>query len=196
MRNRLGPQHREVRLDHLVGPGQVQPDLKELHRVGLVLIEQREHFRMHDPAPGSHPLHISAAEPRRGTERVAVVDVPAARQRHRLKSPVRMLGKAGHGAAVVHAPPVQTGEVIADLAAGERRRRPHRVVALWIVIEVMDAEQKGINGGPGRCAEGHGLQYRRSHGARLPLSHPARSGRASTRQRMGVRCLTLPQLKR
>ena len=40
----VAPQHREVRVDHLVGGGQVQPDLEQLERVRPVAVEQREHL--------------------------------------------------------------------------------------------------------------------------------------------------------
>ena len=115
----LGPQHREVRVDHLVGGWQVHPDLEQLDGVRPVLVDQRKHLAVHHTAASGHPLHIAAAEARRCAERVAVVDVPLAGERHRFEATVRMLGETGHGAAVVHPPAVTRLEVVAESAAGE-----------------------------------------------------------------------------
>ena len=68
------PQHREVRLDELVLGGQVQPDLEQLERVRLALVEQREHLRVDDALAGGEPLHVAPAEAGGGAERVGVVD--------------------------------------------------------------------------------------------------------------------------
>ena len=43
--NVVGPQHREVRLDHLVGRRKVEPDLEQLGRVGFDGVDQRETSR-------------------------------------------------------------------------------------------------------------------------------------------------------
>ena len=58
------PEHREVRLGHLVGGRQVQPDLEQLERVRTVSIEQGEHLGVDDAAAGGQPLHVTASEPR------------------------------------------------------------------------------------------------------------------------------------
>ena len=71
------------------------------------------------PAPGGEPLHVAAAEARRGAERVGVVDEAAAHEGDGLEAAVRVLREAGHDLAVVHAPAVVAGEVHAEVAAGE-----------------------------------------------------------------------------
>ena len=78
MRKILVPQHREVRLDHLVGGRQIEPDLEQLHAVRPVLVEQREHLAVHDALPGGEPLHVTAAESGGRAQRVGVIDEPAA----------------------------------------------------------------------------------------------------------------------
>ena len=60
------PQHREVRLDQLRLGGEVQPDLEQLERVGLVVVEEREHLRVHDAPAGGEPLRVAGPEARRG----------------------------------------------------------------------------------------------------------------------------------
>ena len=74
------PQHREVRVDALVGRGQVEPDLEQLDGIRLLVVEQREHLAVHDAVAGSQPLHVTVAEARRRAERIGVVDeAPGAR---------------------------------------------------------------------------------------------------------------------
>ena len=119
----LVPQHREVRLDHLVGGGQVEPDLEQLGDVRALAVEQREHLAVHDALARGEPLHVAAAEARGRAERVGVVDEAVPHERDRLEAAVRVLREAGHRRAVVHAPAVDAGEVHADVAPGERRVR-------------------------------------------------------------------------
>ena len=83
-------------------------------------------------------------EARRRAERVRVIDVALADDRHRLEAAMRVLRKAGHDVAVVHPPAVLALEVLPDVAAGQRRRRAELVVARGIVIVVVDAEEKRI----------------------------------------------------
>ena len=84
-------------------------------------VEQREHLRMHDAAAGGEPLHVAAAEARRGAERIGVVDQALAHDGHGLEAAVRMRREARHRVAVVHAPAVLAGEVLAEVAPGQRR---------------------------------------------------------------------------
>ena len=67
-RDLLAPQHREVRRDELVLAGQVEPDLKQLGGVRLVLLEQGEHLAVNDAATRGEPLRVSAAEASGGAE--------------------------------------------------------------------------------------------------------------------------------
>ena len=70
------PQHGEVRLDHLVGCGQVEPDLEQLGGVWLDRVDQREHLAVHDAGTGGQPLRVAAAEAGRRTQRIGMVDQP------------------------------------------------------------------------------------------------------------------------
>ena len=54
------PQHGEVGIAELVRAGEVDPDLEELERVRLGLVEQREHLGVHDAFAGGQPLHVAA----------------------------------------------------------------------------------------------------------------------------------------
>ena len=135
-RDVLVPQHREVRVDELVGGRQVQPDLEELGGFGRVAVEQREHLGVHDAAAGGEPLHVAPPEAAVGAERVGVVDEPLAHEGDGLEAPVRVLREAGHDAAVVHAPAVDAREVPADVgpssgAAGPRASLPAGYTSRW-----------------------------------------------------------------
>ena len=104
--NLLVPQHGEVRFGHFETCRQVQPDLKQLTRVGLVLVAQRKHLAMHDAFAGRQPLHITGAKARCRAQRIRVVNMPLPHDGHRLKASVRVRRKAGDGLPVVHAPAV------------------------------------------------------------------------------------------
>jgi hypothetical protein len=71
---------------------------------------------------------------------------------------MRMLRKARHRLAVIHAPTVFTLEVLSQAATGERRVRAEHLVAGGIRVHVMHAEEKRIGGNPGE-AERHGLDH-------------------------------------
>ena len=122
-RDVLVPQHREVRVDHLVGRRKVQPDLEQLARVRPGRVEQREHLAVDDAGAGGEPLHVAATEPGGGAERVGVVDEALAHEGDRLEATMRVLREPGNDVTVVHPPAVGTGEVHAEVARLERRRR-------------------------------------------------------------------------
>ena len=46
--NVVCPKQREVRLGHFADCGQIEPNLKQLQRVGGVKVEQWKHFGVHD----------------------------------------------------------------------------------------------------------------------------------------------------
>ena len=80
--------------------------------------------------------------------------MPLPHDGHRLKASVRVRRKAGDGLPVVHAPAVFVGEIAADLPPGQRGRRAHVCVTGRVVVNVVHAEQKRVDGLPGegqRC---------------------------------------------
>ena len=158
----LVPEHREVGLDHLVGGREVEPDLEQLAGVGPVLVEEREHLAVDDAPPGGEPLHVAPAEAGGGTEGVGVVDVALPGEGHRLEAPVGVLGEPRDRAAVVHAPAVGAREVHAEVAGLQRGCRAHVLVGRGVVVEVVDAEEERVGGGPLE-AEGDGLQHGVGH---------------------------------
>ena len=81
---------------------------------------------------------------------------------------VRVFGEAGHRAAVVHPPAILGHEVAADLATGQRSLGGEAVITGWVVVEVMHAEQEGVDGRPLE-AERDGLQHDRGSGHPLSL---------------------------
>ena len=74
---------------------------------------------MHDAAPGGQPLHVALAVPSGGAKGIGVIDITPTDHGHRFEPSVRVLGEAGHDIAVVHAPPVEIGEVDSDVASAE-----------------------------------------------------------------------------
>ena len=70
---------------------------------------------------------------------------------HRFKTPMRMRWKAGHSLAVVHAPAVLTGKVLAQVAAGQRCLWTHGRVTLGVSVVVVHAKQKRVDGLPGKA---------------------------------------------
>jgi hypothetical protein len=99
---------------------------------------------------------VAHPEARGGAERVRVIDEPAARDGHGLEAPVRVLRKSRYNIAVIHRPAVFAREVLADVSARERRRRPERVVALWVGVVVVHAEQERVGGDPDEIEPLHG----------------------------------------
>ena len=142
------PEHREVRIDALVGRGQVEPDLEQLDRVRVVAVEQREHLGVDDSVAGSQPLHVAPAEPRRRAERVGVVDQAAPHERDRLEPTMRVLRKAGNRFTVIHAPTVAAREVLAEIPTLEAGVGAEAGVPLRIGVVVMDAEEERVERGP------------------------------------------------
>lgn len=101
-----------------------------------------------------------------------MIDVAAADDRHGLEAAMGMLGKAGHYLTVVHTPAIFAGEVLAQIASGQRGRRSQLVIAGGIGIDVMHTEQEGIDGWPGK-AQGMALQDEPvfgGHPAIMPLA--------------------------
>jgi hypothetical protein len=154
-----------------VGRRQVQPDLEQLERVGLVTFEQREHLGVHDAATGREPLHVATTEPRRGTERIGVVDQTLAHERHGLEATVRVLGEARDDQPVVHAPAAGAGEVHAQVAVVDRHRRREELVAWRVRVVVVGAEQERVECGPMQ-PELEGLQDRARHLVSLGSDRP------------------------
>jgi hypothetical protein len=153
------PEHREVGVDHLVGSRQVHPDLEQFEGVGLLVVEQREHLGVLDPAARGHPLNVTFAVAGGRSERVGVVDESASDEGDRLESAVRMLGEAGHAGAVVHPPSVRRIEVAAEGPAVERGIGAQPAVRSGVRVEMVHAEQEGVDRWPLE-SERHGLEDR------------------------------------
>src|SRR5262249_28612227 len=110
------------------------------------------------------------------TERIGVIDEAAPRDRHRLETPVGMLWKAGDDGPVIHAPTTFALEVLTEVATGKGCGRPKSLVAGWISVSMMDAEEKGILRHPRRTErpnlEHHVLHDRKdSCNLELPALH-------------------------
>ena len=156
-RNAFVPQHGEVRFDHLVAGRQVQPDLKQLQRIGRIGVEQRKHFGVHDARACGHPLHITTAKARGSTQRIGVVNQALAHQRDGFKPPVRVTGKARHVLAVVHGKAIFVAEITAHGPVLQLHRlHAHAAVTGRVGIVVVSTEQKGVDTRPA-CAQRQGL---------------------------------------
>src|SRR5687768_7161811 len=102
----VGPEHREIGIDHLVRLRQVEPDLEKLQRVWIGAIEQREHLRVVYSLTCRQPLHITIAEARRRAQRVGVIDQSMPYDRHGLETAMGMMREAGNRLAMIHPPPI------------------------------------------------------------------------------------------
>ena len=114
---------------------------------------------MHDASPSREPLGVSTPISGRRAQRVRVVYQASPDIGEGLEAPVGMRRKARYVGSVVHAPAVARAEVRTDLAPFERGGRTHLSVAGRIVVEVMNAEQERVDGGP-LIAEGKRLEDR------------------------------------
>ena len=160
-RDALAPQHGEVRRHHLAGRGQVQPDLEQLQRIGLVAVQQREHLRMLDALAGGEPLHIPFTEACGSAQRIGMVDQAFAHQGHGFEPPVRVAGEAGHMLAVVHRKAVLAAEIAAELALVQRHGlQAHLPVPCRVGIVVVGAEQKRIQHRPAQPVDGLAAENR------------------------------------
>ena len=138
---------------------------------------------MDDALSRSEPLHVAATEARRRAQRIGMVDEALPHERDRLEASMRVLWEARNDAAVVHPPSVGPGEVHAEVACCERRRRPHVLVRFGIQVEVVHAEQERVQRRP-LDSERHRLEHGISHARSLrgapilqPRSAPSRAGR-------------------
>src|SRR5262245_45234506 len=150
-RNIAAPQHREVRSDKLVGLGEVEPDLKELEWIRLVLPKEREHLAMDDAGACRQPLNVPRAETCGSSKRIGMIDGSASKDRDRLEAAMRMLREAGDDFAVVHAPAVFDDEVLPEVAPGEGCGRAELVVSFGIGVVVMNTEEEGVSRAPGKA---------------------------------------------
>ena len=85
---------------------------------------------------------------------------------HRLKAAVRVGRKAGNGLAVVHAPAVLAGKVLAQIAPVQARVGPHGGVATRVGVHVVNTKQKWIDGRPGWRGQGRDAEDA-AHGVSL-----------------------------
>lgn len=74
---------------------------------------------MNDPFAGGQPLRVAAAEAGGGAQRVGVIYVTTANEGDGFKTAMRVLRKARHHGAVIHAPSILTAEVLTDVPAAE-----------------------------------------------------------------------------
>src|SRR5690606_6794030 len=97
---------------------------------------------------GGQPLHVALAIARRGAQRVRVVHPAAPHDGDGFKAAVRVPGEAGYLPAMVHAPAVATGEILAEVAAAQLGSRAQRGVAARIEVLVVGAEQERVASAP------------------------------------------------
>lgn len=78
--------HHEVWLNHLELGREVEPDLEEARGIRSVLMNQWEHFSVHDPLAGGHPLKIPLAIPPGIPFRICMIDHACNRRSDGLKA--------------------------------------------------------------------------------------------------------------
>ena len=77
-----------------------------------------------------------------------MIDVPLANDGDGFKTAMGVGGKTRHGMAVVHAPAIFLRKVMAHLSTLQRGLRRHALIARWVVIDMVNQKQKGVDGGP------------------------------------------------
>src|SRR5947209_20203042 len=104
-----------------------------------------------------------------------------------------MLREARHDMTVVHAPPVGSGEVHAEVTRRQRRLRSEVLVALRVLVEVVHAEQERVDRRPLE-PERRDLQHGIGHGSRLRLRkiRSASPTSSATISAAGCRRVTAP----
>ena len=103
-----------------------------------------------------------------------MIDVPAAHDGYRLEAAVRMLRKSRHNVAMVHAPAVAAFEILPEVAPDEGRCRTQALIAFWVIVDMVNAEEKWILRLPPRLKR-HDVNNRIIHSltlsfARSPVS--------------------------
>ena len=138
------------------------------------------------PWPAVSHCTSPAAEARGRAERVGVIDEALSNDRDRLEAAVRMMRETRHDVAVIHPPAVLALEVLADVAAGERRVRAHPLVAAGVSVVVMDAEQERIGRFPGKAQRHDREDRRRARAARRIGCHQEKAYPAVASLHSGV----------
>ena len=167
----------------LSAAGQVEPDLEELARCsGCSRSSSGNISECTMPRPAVS--HCTSPRPKRAVApSESEWSTSPCRTNVTVSNPrCGCCGNPGTVAAVVHPPPVDPGEVHADVASGQRRRRAHVLVAGGIRVEVVHAEQERVDRRPLE-AERHRLQNRISHRDQPTLAPIARG--AEIRARAG-----------
>lgn len=153
----IGPEHGEMGLHEFFCARQVEPDLKQFGGIGFVFVDERKHFGVHDPFTGGHPLDVAVPKTGGGSKGVGVIDEAVSSDGDGFEAPVRVSGESWYLFAVVHAPAVFPGKIASYLSSGQGFGGAHLGVPLWIVVKVVNAEQKRVDGGPGHAGEGEGF---------------------------------------
>ena len=84
-----------------------------------------------------------------------MVDKPSAHDGDRLEAAVGVLWESGVAVPVIHVPAILSCEVHPDVSPAQVLAiRSHILVSFGEVIEVVDAEQEGVQGLPGTNSQG------------------------------------------
>jgi len=95
---------------------------------------------MHDAASRRHPLQIAFPEPCASAQGVGMIDEAMTGDRYCLETTMRVLGKARHPVAVIHAPTVLATEILTDITSSQARLRSHFFIPRRIGVIVVNAE--------------------------------------------------------
>ncbi len=143
---------------HLVGGGQIRPQLEPVHAAGAVAVG---HLLVDDAAAGRHPLHVTGADRALVAEAVGVIDRAGQHVGDGLDAAVRMPGKAaqvvvGHVVAEV----VEEQERIDVVGLAEAERAPQMHAGAFeggggedVVLDGTDRHDSSLAGERHVCAE-------------------------------------------
>lgn len=130
------------------------PDLEQLQRIFSFGVYQWKHLRVVDAFTSSHPLYVTFSKASGRAQGIGMVGKPTLDHRDGFKTPVWMVRKTGNGLAVVHIPAVNTAKVLPNRTPGSTGSRTQLFVTGGVVVQVVNAEQKGVKRLPGLLSEG------------------------------------------
>ena len=139
------PEHFVCRISKLIFLWKIEPDLKKLQRVGLVLINQRKHLGMLTPFARRQPLHIPLTVTPFGSKTVKMIHKSFRNNGNRFKPAMRVYRKSRNFLAVIHPVSIFNYKITANISAGKLVPINSLIfITRRIIILVMRTEKKWI----------------------------------------------------
>src|SRR5664279_3701061 len=110
----------------------------------MFLAEKGKHFGVLHTTSGGHPLDISHPIPAGSTSRIGMIYIPIQDDGYGLKPPVRVCWKSRNNVSMIHTPAIFECKILSNISIFQRGCRSQLIISLWVIIQVMDAEQERI----------------------------------------------------